>query len=104
MSRKDAPGHVPILDGVRGLAVLMVLFCHLMGPMPETGLVSRLVRQVVSYSALGVDVFFLLSGYLITGILLRSRGDEHYYRNFYARRVLRIFPLYYPTLAVVLIR
>ena len=103
MSRKDAPGHVPILDGVRGLAVLMVLFCHLMGPMPETGLVSRLVRHVVSYSALGVDVFFLLSGYLITGILLRSRGDEHYYRNFYARRVLRIFPLYYATLALVLI-
>jgi peptidoglycan/LPS O-acetylase OafA/YrhL len=81
------------LDGLRGVAVLAVISEHYMAWLPEVG--SR-------YGWLGVDLFFVLSGYLITGILLELREKEHYFRVFYARRALRIFPPYFLGLAVYL--
>jgi peptidoglycan/LPS O-acetylase OafA/YrhL len=89
--------HVPGLDGVRGLAILLVLFIHLGVMIPETRL-ERIVFTGMSMGWIGVELFFVLSGMLITGILLDTRQDAHHFRNFYVRRVLRIFPLYYALL------
>jgi len=98
------PGsHITALDGVRGLAILAVLVHHFTlygGPRPDS-----LVDKAYYYTALtgwwGVDLFFVLSGFLITGILFDARGGAGFFRNFYMRRVLRIFPLYYGVLLVV---
>jgi peptidoglycan/LPS O-acetylase OafA/YrhL len=88
---------IPALDGVRGLAALSILIYHFMPTAQGDGLAARLGR-LTEIGWAGVDLFFVLSGFLITGILLDAKGSPHYFRNFYARRVLRIFPLYYGTL------
>ena len=98
------PGtHVPALDGVRGLAILMVLVVHLMLFNNNNG--NRwmdALSQLQGLCGSGVDLFFVLSGFLITGILYDTLHDEHYFRNFYMRRFLRIFPLYYGFLFLLL--
>lgn len=95
-------GHVPALDGLRGVAILLVLACH--GPGWES---TSSVRAATAFARsggwIGVDVFFALSGYLITGILADARGSARYFRDFYIRRALRIWPLYYLLLAAVLV-
>jgi peptidoglycan/LPS O-acetylase OafA/YrhL len=96
-----AGAHHPALDGLRGLAVLMVLAFHFLHIDGEGGVVERTLLSASRAGWAGVDLFFVLSGFLITGILLDARGGQGYFRVFYARRVLRIFPLYYAYLAVL---
>jgi len=97
-----APGaHHPALDGLRGVAVLLVLSFHFLHVDGEGGVVERTLLSASRSGWAGVDLFFVLSGFLITGILLDARGASGYFRAFYARRVLRIFPLYYAYLAVL---
>jgi peptidoglycan/LPS O-acetylase OafA/YrhL len=90
------PSYIPELQGLRGLAVLAVVFyhCH-----------PRLEGTWIHYASLwgwaGVNLFFVLSGFLITSILLEARKKPHYFRNFYGRRALRIWPVYVLVLVVV---
>jgi peptidoglycan/LPS O-acetylase OafA/YrhL len=77
--------HLPALDGLRGLAILIVLFWHYYSPAWFPGWI-------------GVDLFFVLSGYLITAKLVATAGRPDYYSAFYLRRILRVFPLYYAIL------
>jgi peptidoglycan/LPS O-acetylase OafA/YrhL len=95
-------GHIPALDGIRGLAILLVTIYRFAGT-HEDGSAPRWLLPVLEFGTHGVDLFFVLSGFLITGILFDAKGESHYFRNFYARRTLRIFPLYYGTLALVLV-
>jgi peptidoglycan/LPS O-acetylase OafA/YrhL len=91
--------HLPALDGVRGFAVLGVACSHVFPGNPHSAL-EAVVHKAFTFGATGVDLFFVLSGFLITGILYDSLPDPGFFRKFYARRVLRIFPLYYGVLAV----
>lgn len=96
MYRKD---HIPELDGLRGIAVLLVLWVHL--PLDALGEGARQFRGAVLPGNVGVDLFFVLSGFLITRILLVDREAGRSLRHFLARRFLRIFPIYYLLLLVL---
>lgn len=91
MITRHAETRIPELDGIRGIAVLAVLVYHFGTPVHPTDF----VHQILRLGWAGVDLFFVLSGYLITGILLDATGSPDYFRKFYIRRALRIFPLYY---------
>jgi peptidoglycan/LPS O-acetylase OafA/YrhL len=91
------------LDGVRGVAILLVMFCHMNILEHTGGVVPRTISSVLAAGWCGVDLFFVLSGFLITRILLASKNEHAYFRNFYARRILRIVPVYYFVLALVFI-
>lgn len=94
MTKFSSSQHLPALDGVRGWAILSVMIFHLTVLAPVTAF-EHTFYNVISVGWVGVELFFVLSGFLITGILLDAREQPNYFRNFYARRVLRIFPLFY---------
>jgi peptidoglycan/LPS O-acetylase OafA/YrhL len=96
---------IPVLDGVRGLAILVVMLFHyeVRSLPPFGGGVRTIVGWGVGLSWTGLELFFVLSGFLITGILWETRDKPSYLRNFYKRRVLRILPLYYGFLFVLFV-
>src|ERR671910_1052032 len=94
MTGRPHAGVIPALDGLRGIAIILVLLHHFTFYRPTAGIDAR-IGDVVFFFWTGVDLFFVLSGFLITGILLDTRDSKRYFTTFYARRTLRIFPLYY---------
>lgn len=84
------PKYIPQLDGLRAVAILSVMLFH---------------QQIPGFNMgwAGVQLFFVISGFLITGILLDTKTSSHYFRNFYARRFIRIFPVYYLGLGAVIV-
>ena len=92
VSRDVRTVHVPALDGVRGIAIALVLLHHCGWPKPIAG-----------PGWIGVDLFFVLSGYLITGILFDTRDAPNRAQSFYVRRALRIFPIYYAVLVILFV-
>jgi peptidoglycan/LPS O-acetylase OafA/YrhL len=95
---------MPELDSLRGLAILMVILYHGLYwqvDVPQYHGIMRLFLLVMWVGRLGVNLFFVLSGFLITGILIESRDRSDYYRRFYFRRALRILPVYLIVLFVL---
>jgi peptidoglycan/LPS O-acetylase OafA/YrhL len=92
-----SPGRVPELDGLRGVAISLVIVFHYVASAEHRGLNPWLHRALTGFAFgwSGVDLFFILSGFLIGGILLDARSSPTYFRAFYMRRVFRILPLYY---------
>ncbi len=106
--KSEAP-RLHVIDGLRGIAVLMVvLLCHYIGD--RLGVANTdgagsetLLRSAVDLSITGVHLFFIISGFLLGGILIDNRGSDHFFLPFYIRRVNRIFPLYFGCLLLFLL-
>ncbi len=88
----------PALDGLRGVAVLLVYIFHYGGGLRSANPFVHAFGYVTEAGWIGVELFFVLSGFLITRLLWAASAEPHALRNFYARRALRILPLYYATL------
>ncbi|HEY1952662.1 MAG TPA: acyltransferase [Gemmatimonadaceae bacterium] len=96
--------HILALDGLRGVAILMVLVCHFQSNLKISGGGwSSIPVQIAHAGWAGVDLFFVLSGFLITGILVDARGSNSYFKAFYVRRALRILPAYYGFLFAIFV-
>jgi peptidoglycan/LPS O-acetylase OafA/YrhL len=99
VSREWRPsGHLPALDGLRALAVFVVVEHNISLVTGGQGVILHQLESMLHRGWMGVQLFFVLSGFLITRILLETQGSPRYFSSFYSRRALRIFPLYYATL------
>jgi peptidoglycan/LPS O-acetylase OafA/YrhL len=97
--------HLRELDGVRGAAVLMVVLLHAMFGIMSEGFIPARVQPILNafFGGAGVDLFFVLSGFLIGGILIDNKGASNYFRVFWIRRAARILPVYLLLMATYLV-
>ncbi len=98
----DFKVRLPALDGLRAFAVLLVFADHFGGG-SHGGRVLTILNQIRQRGWVGVDLFFVLSGFLITGILFDTQNDSHFFRRFFARRSVRILPVFYLVAVVLLL-
>jgi peptidoglycan/LPS O-acetylase OafA/YrhL len=99
---EEAVAHILQLDGIRGLAIALVVSYHFLAANDQT--TSKLISVFIGLRSslwIGVDIFFALSGFLITGILFNTVSSPNFLSSFYGRRCVRIFPLYFLALAVI---
>jgi peptidoglycan/LPS O-acetylase OafA/YrhL len=97
------PRHYPGLDGLRGLAILLVIPCNANVVSPVISGPFRSLTVLIDRGWIGVQLFFVLSGFLITEQLYTTRHVSNYFSGFYARRILRIFPLFFGAVALGLV-
>lgn len=95
--------HFKELDGVRALAALMVMFFHFFLEINSNNKALLIIKKFSIFGQTGVSLFFVLSGFLITRILINSKDNPSYFKTFYLRRSVRIFPLYYLYLTLTFI-
>lgn len=103
MKAQTSAKHIPALDGVRGLAALSIFIYHYIGGAHSSHSFVRVAGEVINFGWAGVSLFFVLSGFLISGILWESFDAANWWRRFYWRRSLRIFPLYYFALVFIFV-
>lgn len=103
MTLRSSSRKLQSLDGLRAIAIIFVFFHHLKNYIPAVNAPVYYLQRYIEQGWIGVDLFFVLSGFLITGILIDTRPATNYFSGFYARRVLRIFPLYYTVLIAIVI-
>ena len=104
VDRQLERGHILALDGIRGIAILLVVACHFVSNLQITASGVAWIPIALAHAGwTGVDLFFVLSGFLITGILVDAKGSPSYFKAFYARRALRILPAYYGFLLVIFV-
>jgi peptidoglycan/LPS O-acetylase OafA/YrhL len=100
----ERQGYIPSLEGIRGYAFLLVFFAHYFWPslLAHPGTIKfGFLQGIMAIAFFTVPTFFVLSGFLIGGILYNTQDREGYFKAFYGRRILRVFPLYYLTLLAV---
>jgi peptidoglycan/LPS O-acetylase OafA/YrhL len=99
----ETEAHIGALDGLRAVAIALVLMFHFTPGHDSNQGIRALFFKVADLGWSGVDLFFVLSGFLITRKLIAARFDQHRFRDFYVRRALRIFPLSYAVLLLFLV-
>lgn len=99
------PPRITFLDGFRAIAILLVILDHYVPRIldADNGPLSAAIVEASGWSGAGVDLFFVLSGFLITGILVDSKGSKNFFLRFYWRRSVRIFPAFYAFLGFMLL-
>lgn len=96
---------LPELDGIRGLAISLIVCLHFVANaiIPGTSWLGDFIKRTFALGGSGVDLFFVLSGFLIGGLLMDNRNSKNYFKSFYIRRCCRILPLYFLSLALYIV-
>ena len=93
------------IDGIRGIAILMVVSFHYLNVqlVNSTSTIGKIFSKATYFGWVGVDLFFVLSGFLIGTILLKNKTSKNYFSTFYIRRIVRIIPNYYLLLIIYIV-